>query len=102
MADAVEGLKLPGTEVLPLFARLSSAEQHRVFAGHTKRRVVIATNIAETSITVPGIRYVVDPGTARISRSIKRTTLQRLPIKAIYQASADQRPGCRARVVAGL
>ncbi|MFP5577146.1 MAG: ATP-dependent RNA helicase HrpA [Acidimicrobiia bacterium] len=102
MADAVEGLKLPGTEVLPLFARLSSAEQHRVFAGHTKRRVVIATNIAETSITVPGIRYVVDPGTARISRYSKRTKVQRLPIEAISQASADQRAGRCGRVAPGI
>jgi ATP-dependent helicase HrpA len=102
MADAVEGLKLPGTEVLPLFARLSSAEQHRVFASHTKRRVVIATNIAETSITVPGIRYVVDPGTARISRYSKRTKVQRLPIEAISQASADQRAGRCGRVAPGI
>lgn len=102
MADAVEGLRLPGTEVLPLFARLSSAEQHRVFARHTKRRVVIATNIAETSITVPGIRYVVDPGTARISRYSKRTKVQRLPIEAISQASADQRAGRCGRVAPGI
>ena len=102
MAEAVEGLRLPGTEVLPLFARLSSAEQHRVFAGHTKRRVVIATNIAETSITVPGIRYVVDPGTARISRYSKRTKVQRLPIEPVSQASADQRAGRCGRVAPGI
>lgn len=102
MADAVEGLKLPGTEVLPLFARLSAAEQHRVFAAHTKRRVVIATNIAETSITVPGIRYVVDPGTARISRYSKRTKVQRLPIEPVSQASADQRAGRCGRVAPGI
>ncbi len=102
LADAVQGLKLPNTEVLPLFARLSAAEQHRVFQGHTKRRVVIATNIAETSITVPGIHYVVDPGTARISRYSKRTKVQRLPIEPISQASADQRAGRCGRVAAGV
>ncbi|HEX4977983.1 MAG TPA: ATP-dependent RNA helicase HrpA, partial [Nocardioides sp.] len=102
MADAVEGMRLPGTEVLPLFARLSAAEQHRVFAAHSERRVVIATNIAETSITVPGIRYVVDPGTARISRYSKRTKVQRLPIEPISQASAAQRAGRCGRVAPGI
>jgi len=102
MADAVDALRLPGTEVLPLFARLSAAEQHRVFARHTNRRVVIATNIAETSITVPGIRYVVDPGTARISRYSKRTKVQRLPIEPVSQASADQRAGRCGRVAPGI
>jgi len=102
LADAVDGLRLPGTEVLPLFARLSAAEQHRVFARHTNRRVVIATNIAETSITVPGIRYVVDPGTARISRYSKRTKVQRLPIEPISQASAAQRAGRCGRVAPGI
>lgn len=101
-AEAVEGLKLPNTEVVPLYARLSAAEQHRVFASHTKRRVVIATNIAETSLTVPGIRSVVDPGTARISRYNKRTKVQRLPIEPISQASADQRAGRCGRVAPGV
>jgi ATP-dependent helicase HrpA len=102
LADAVDGLRLPGTEVLPLFARLSAAEQHRVFARHANRRVIIATNIAETSITVPGIRYVVDPGTARISRYSKRTKVQRLPIEPISQASAAQRAGRCGRVAPGI
>ncbi len=101
-AEAVEGMQLPNTEVLPLFARLSAAEQHRVFARHTKRRVVIATNIAETSLTVPGIRSVVDPGTARISRYNKRTKVQRLPIEPVSQASADQRAGRCGRVAPGV
>src|SRR5690606_3862463 len=92
-ADALRELKLPRTEILPLYARLSAAEQHRVFAPHTGRRVVLATNVAETSLTVPGIRYVVDPGTARISRYSMRTKVQRLPIEPISQASARQRSG---------
>ena len=92
-ADALRGSVPEGTEVLPLFARLSAAEQHRVFAPHSGRRVVLATNVAETSLTVPGIRYVVDPGTARISRYSQRTKVQRLPIEAISQASATQRAG---------
>ena len=93
---------LRDTEVLPLFARLSAAEQHRVFASHRGRRVVIATNIAETSLTVPGIRSVVDPGTARISRYNKRTKVQRLPIEEISRASADQRAGRCGRVAPGV
>lgn len=101
-AEAIEGLNLSNTEVLPLFARLSAAEQHRVFAKHSKRRVVIATNIAETSLTVPGIRSVVDPGTARISRYNKRTKVQRLPIEPVSQASADQRAGRCGRVAPGV
>ncbi len=102
VADAIEGLRLPNTEVLPLFARLSAAEQHRVFARSKKRRVVIATNIAETSITVPNIHAVVDPGTARISRWSKRTKVQQLPIEAISQASADQRAGRCGRIAPGI
>ncbi len=90
------------TEVLPLYARLSAAEQHRVFAPHPGRRIVLATNVAETSLTVPGIRYVVDPGTARISRYSQRTKVQRLPIEAISQASAKQRAGRCGRVEAGV
>jgi ATP-dependent helicase HrpA len=95
--------KLPGElEVVPLYARLSSAEQHRVFARHSGRRVVLAPNVAETSLTVPGIRYVVDSGFARISRYSSRTKVQRLPIEPISQASADQRKGRCGRVAAGV
>ena len=89
-------------EVVPLYARLSAAEQHRVFQRHTGRRVVLATNVAETSLTVPGIRYVVDAGLARISRYSYRTKVQRLPIEAISQASANQRAGRCGRVEAGV
>ena len=89
-------------DVVPLFARLSSAEQHKVFERHTKRRVVLATNVAETSLTVPGIRYVVDAGFARISRYSYRTKVQRLPIEPISQASANQRKGRCGRVEAGV
>src|SRR5699024_8145232 len=89
-------------EVLPLFARLSSAEQHRVFQPHQTRRIVIATNVAETSLTVPGIRYVIDTGTARISRYSNRTKVQRLPIEPISQASANQRAGRCGRVADGI
>ncbi|GLU47713.1 ATP-dependent helicase [Nocardiopsis ansamitocini] len=89
-------------EVLPLYARLSSAEQHRVFQPHTRRRVVLATNVAETSLTVPGIKYVVDPGTARISRYSHRTKVQRLPIERVSQASANQRKGRCGRVSEGV
>ncbi|WP_063050177.1 ATP-dependent RNA helicase HrpA [Nocardia arthritidis] len=101
-ADALRDLKLPRTEILPLYARLSAAEQHRVFAPHTGRRVVLATNVAETSLTVPGIRYVVDPGTARISRYSMRTKVQRLPIEPVSQASARQRSGRCGRVADGI
>lgn len=89
-------------EVVPLFARLSSAEQHKVFERHSNRRVVLATNVAETSLTVPGIRYVVDAGYARISRYSARTKVQRLPIEPISQASANQRKGRCGRVEAGV
>ncbi len=89
-------------EVLPLYSRLSASEQHRVFAPHAGRRVVLATNVAETSLTVPGIRYVVDTGLARISRWSARTKVQRLPIEAISQASANQRSGRCGRVAAGV
>ena len=91
------------TEVLPLYARLPTAEQHKVFAPHTgRRRVVLATNVAETSLTVPGIRYVVDPGNARISRYSRRLKVQRLPIEPISQASAGQRAGRCGRVAPGV
>ncbi|WP_449386001.1 DUF3418 domain-containing protein [Cellulomonas soli] len=89
-------------EILPLYSRLSAAEQHRVFERHQTRRVVLATNVAETSLTVPGIRYVVDPGTARISRWSKATKVQRLPIEPISQASANQRSGRCGRVADGI
>ena len=89
-------------EVLPLYARLSVAEQYRIFHAHRGRRVVLATNIAETSLTVPGIRYVIDPGTARISRYSQRTKVQRLPIERISRASADQRKGRCGRTSDGI
>jgi ATP-dependent helicase HrpA len=92
----------PGLEVLPLYGRLSAAEQHRVFQPHTARHVVLATNVAETSLTVPGITYVVDPGTARISRYSQRTKVQRLPIEPISQASASQRAGRCGRTSDGV
>lgn len=101
-ADALEKLKLPHTEVLPLYARLSAAEQNRIFQGHSGRRIVLATNVAETSLTVPGIRYVIDPGTARLSRYSYRSKVQQLPIEAISQASANQRKGRCGRVAAGI
>ena len=101
-ADALAKANLRHTEVLPLYARLSAAEQHRVFQPHTGRRVVLATNVAETSLTVPGIRYVVDPGTARISRYSHRTKVQRLPIEPISQASANQRKGRCGRLADGI
>ncbi|WP_062522409.1 ATP-dependent RNA helicase HrpA [Demequina silvatica] len=89
-------------EILPLYSRLSAAEQHRVFERHTARRIVLATNVAETSLTVPGIHYVVDPGTARISRYSKATKVQRLPIEPISQASARQRSGRAGRLADGI
>jgi ATP-dependent helicase HrpA len=101
-ADALTDLKLRDTEILPLFARLSAAEQHRVFTRHPGRRIVLATNVAETSLTVPGIRYVIDPGTARISRYSARTRVQRLPIEPVSQASANQRAGRCGRVAPGI
>ncbi|MFB9595425.1 ATP-dependent RNA helicase HrpA [Saccharothrix longispora] len=101
-AEALAALELRGTEVLPLYARLSFGEQHRVFQPHSGRRVVLATNVAETSLTVPGIKYVVDPGTARISRYSHRLKVQRLPIEPISQASANQRKGRCGRVSEGV
>jgi len=108
-ADAVRGMYAKDarpTEVLPLYGRLSAAEQHRVFEPSTvpgvRRRVVLATNVAETSLTVPGIRYVVDSGTARISRYSARSKIQRLPIEAISQASAQQRSGRAGRTSPGV
>ncbi|MER7108073.1 ATP-dependent RNA helicase HrpA [Streptomyces sp. NPDC000229] len=101
-ADALIKKKLRNTEVLPLYARLSHAEQHRVFQAHSGRRIVLATNVAETSLTVPGIKYVIDPGTARISRYSHRTKVQRLPIERISQASANQRKGRCGRTSDGI
>lgn len=108
-ADAVRGMYARDarpTEVLPLFGRLSAAEQHRVFEPSTvpgvRRRIILATNVAETSLTVPGIRYVVDAGTARISRYSARSKIQRLPIEAISQASAQQRSGRAGRTSPGI
>ena len=101
-AEALQGRLRPDVEILPLYARLSTREQHRVFQPSGARRIVLATNVAETSLTVPGIRYVVDPGTARISRYSARLKVQRLPIEPISQASADQRKGRCGRVADGI
>ena len=103
--DAAEMLRkaqLKHTEILPLYARLSPTEQQRIFQSHPGRRVVLATNVAETSLTVPGIRYVIDSGTARISRYSYRAKVQRLPIEAVSQASANQRKGRCGRVEPGI
>jgi ATP-dependent helicase HrpA len=101
-ADFLNRRDLRNTEVVPLYGRLSAAEQHKVFERHTGRRIVLATNVAETSLTVPGIRYVIDPGTARISRYSSRLKVQRLPIEPISQASADQRKGRSGRTSEGI
>ena len=104
-AEAIRGALKSGVEVLPLYARLPTAEQHKVFVPNISRltrRVVLATNVAETSLTVPGIRYVIDPGTARISRYSRRTKVQRLPIEPISQASAAQRAGRSVRTAPGV
>ncbi len=101
-AEALAKADRHGLEILPLYGRLSSAEQHRIFEPHNGRRAVLATNVAETSLTVPGVRYVVDTGTARISRYSRRTKVQRLPIEAISQASANQRAGRCGRLGPGI
>jgi ATP-dependent helicase HrpA len=101
-ADALAAQERPSTEVVPLYARLSSGEQRRVFQPHRGRRVVLATNVAETSLTVPGIKYVIDPGFARISRYSNRLKVQRLPIEPISQASANQRKGRCGRTSDGI
>ncbi len=101
-ADVLSGRLRSDVEILPLYARLSAAEQQRVFRPHSRRRVVLATNVAETSLTVPGIHYVVDPGTARISRYSARLKVQRLPIEPVSQASADQRKGRCGRTADGI
>ncbi len=100
--DAIDKARFPSLEVLPLFGRLSSSEQHRVFSPHTTQRIILATNVAETSLTVPGIRYVIDSGVARISRYSHRTKIQRLPIEEISQASAKQRSGRCGRLSDGI
>ncbi|WNC70213.1 ATP-dependent RNA helicase HrpA [Thalassotalea nanhaiensis] len=102
VASALEKENLRDTQILPLFSRLTVAEQNKIFAPHRGRNIVLATNVAETSLTVPGIRYVIDPGTARISRYSYRTKVQRLPIEPISQASANQRSGRCGRVAAGV
>jgi len=101
-ADALSKRNLRDTEIVPLYARLSSGEQNKIFQPHAGRRIVLATNVAETSLTVPGIKYVIDPGTARISRYSYRTKVQRLPIEPISQASANQRKGRCGRVEEGI
>ncbi|AZG35819.1 ATP-dependent RNA helicase HrpA [Shewanella psychromarinicola] len=101
-ADLLNKQQYRDTEVLPLYARLSYGEQSKVFKSHIGRRIVLATNVAETSLTVPGIRFVIDPGTARISRYSYRTKVQRLPIEPISQASANQRQGRCGRVGPGI
>jgi len=101
-AYALEKAQLNHTQILPLFSRLTVQEQNRIFAPHSGRNIVLATNVAETSLTVPGIKYVIDPGTARISRYSYRTKVQRLPIEPISQASANQRSGRCGRVSAGV
>lgn len=108
LQDALRNYAAPGegkpgsVEVLPLYARLSAAEQHRIFQDHGWTRIILSTNIAETSLTVPGIRYVIDPGTARISRYSNKTKVQRLPIEKVSQASANQRSGRCGRVADGI
>jgi ATP-dependent helicase HrpA len=101
-AEALRKHHPPGVEILPLYSRLSADEQMRVFQPHGRPRIVLATNVAETSLTVPGIKYVIDPGYARISRYNPRTKVQRLPIERISQASADQRKGRCGRVSEGV
>ncbi|MCQ9342466.1 ATP-dependent RNA helicase HrpA [Corynebacterium kozikiae] len=100
--EVIQARRYKNVEVTPLFGRLSNQEQHKVFSPHSGRRIVLATNIAETSLTVPGIHYVVDTGTARISRYSTRTKVQRLPVEPISQASANQRSGRCGRVADGI
>lgn len=101
-AEFLGNAKLKHTEIVPLYARLSASEQNRIFQPHNGRRIVLATNVAETSLTVPGIRYVIDTGTARISRYSSRSKVQRLPIEPVSQASANQRAGRCGRVAEGI
>lgn len=94
--------RIPQSEVLPLFSRLSTKEQNKIFSAHSGRRIILSTNVAETSLTVPGIRYVIDTGTARVSRYSHRSGIQRLPIEKISQAAANQRKGRCGRVSDGV
>ena len=100
--ELLEGRRLPNTEIVPLFGRLSTSEQQRVFSSSQRRKLILATNIAETSLTIPGIRYVVDTGLARISRYSPQARTRRLPIEAVAQSSADQRKGRAGRVSDGV
>jgi len=102
LSKTLRHAELRHTEVLPLYSRLSNQEQNRIFQSHPGRRIVLSTNVAETSLTVPGIRYVIDTGVARISRYSVRSKIQRLPIEAVSQASANQRAGRCGRVAPGL
>ena len=102
LAQALRKQQLRNTEVLPLYARLSHAEQKRIFSGHSGRRIILSTNVAETSLTVPGIIYVIDTGLARISRYSVQNKVQRLPIERISQASANQRAGRCGRIASGI
>ncbi|MFD1858654.1 ATP-dependent RNA helicase HrpA [Aeromicrobium camelliae] len=101
-AEYLEGKKYPRTEILPLYGRLAAQDQQKIFSSHPGRRIVLATNVAETSLTVPGIRYVIDSGLARISRYSNRLKVQRLPIEPVSQASAAQRAGRCGRVAEGI
>ncbi|MCB2263718.1 MAG: ATP-dependent RNA helicase HrpA [Candidatus Thiosymbion ectosymbiont of Robbea hypermnestra] len=101
-AETLRGRRPPSTELLPLYARQGPREQARIFQAHGARRVILATNVAETSLTVPGIRYVIDPGFARISRYSHRGKIQRLPVERVSQAAANQRKGRCGRVAAGV
>ncbi|MDR1280047.1 MAG: ATP-dependent RNA helicase HrpA [Opitutaceae bacterium] len=100
--ELIEGRRLPGCEVVPLFGRLSTADQQRVFAPSQRRKIIVATNIAETSLTIPGIRFVIDTGLARVSRYSPQARTRRLPIEPVSQSSADQRKGRAGRVAAGV
>lgn len=102
VAEHLEGRRLPRTEILPLYGRLATHDQQKIFAPHSGRRIVLSTNVAETSLTVPGIRYVIDPGLARVSRYSQRLKVQRLPIEPISQASAAQRAGRCGRIADGI
>lgn len=102
LAMSLRKLQLKHTEILPLYARLTQNEQQRIFAPHTGRRIILSTNVAETSLTVPGIRYVIDSGLARISRYSLQSKVQRLPIEPVSQASANQRAGRCGRVASGI
>ena len=102
LAMALRKQELRQTEILPLYARLTQNEQQRIFAPHQGRRIILSTNVAETSLTVPGIRYVIDSGLVRISRYSVQSKVQRLPIEPVSQASANQRAGRCGRVASGI